>query len=340
MDVAAERSRPTLATVARIAGVSLPTASKVLNGRPDVATATRRRVESVLQQMNYVPPVRRLRDGAELIDVVFPFLDGSWSAAVLAGIEAEARRAGLAIVLSTTGLPGDHDWVSKLPARRSRGAIIPLGHLTGAERAQLDRMRIPYVVVDPVQPQGPDTPSVSVDNRAGARSAVEHLLGLGHRRIAMIGGPDSRLFCRSRLAGYRDALAAAGLPYRPDYVRDGGFDPEPSRRATLELLDLPEPPTALFLCTDHIVFGVYDALHARGLRVPEDISVAGFDDLPEARWVEPKLTTVRQPLAELAAAATRLIVRLMHGDPVAVRRIELPATLIVRASTATPRECL
>lgn len=331
MDAAAGRpSSPTLATVARVAGVSLPTASKVLNGRPDVARATRRRVEHVLRQLNYVPPVRRLRDGAELIDVVFPFLDGSWASAMLTGIEAAARQAGLAIVLSASR---GRDWVHTLPARRSRGVLIPLAGLSAAERTTLDQLRIPYVFIEPTDLSGVDVPSVRADNHAGARSATRRLLALGHRRIALLTGPESYLFCRNRFAGYRAALADAGVPFRAEYVRPGRFAVEPSRVATLELLDRPEPPTAIVVSTDLMALGVYQAVRERGLRIPDDISVIGFDDLPEARWVRPELTTVRQPVADLAEVAIDSLTRLMRGESLPANQIELPTTLVERGST-------
>ncbi|MFL6000931.1 MAG: substrate-binding domain-containing protein, partial [Streptomyces sp.] len=146
-----------------------------------------------------------------------------------------------------------------------------------------------------------------------------------------------RTMCSSaRVAGYRSALAAAGIRLRPEYVRHAGFDESAARRRTLELLDLPEPPTAVFACSDRMALGVYEALAERGLCVPDDISVVGFDDLPEARWTTPALTTVRQPLSEMAATALRLLVRMMEGDRPESTRTELSTRLVERASTAPP----
>jgi DNA-binding LacI/PurR family transcriptional regulator len=141
----------------------------------------------------------------------------------------------------------------------------------------------------------------------------------------------------ARVAGYRSALAAAGVRHRPEYVRHAGFDESAARRRMLDLLDLREPPTAVFVCSDRMALGVYEALAERGLSVPDDVSVVGFDDLPESRWIAPALTTVRQPLAEMAATALRLLVRMMEGERPESTRTELSTRLVERSSTARPR---
>jgi DNA-binding LacI/PurR family transcriptional regulator len=141
----------------------------------------------------------------------------------------------------------------------------------------------------------------------------------------------------ARVAGYRSALASAGVRHRPEYVRHAGFDEAVARRRMLDLLDLHEPPTAVFVCSDRMTLGVYAALAERGLSVPNDISVVGFDDLPESRWINPALTTVRQPLSEMAATALHLLVRMMAGDRPEGTRTELSTRLVERASTGHPR---
>jgi DNA-binding LacI/PurR family transcriptional regulator len=179
--------------------------------------------------------------------------------------------------------------------------------------------------------------SVGAANWQGGVAATEHLLALGHERIAVVGGYRRKLFSAARIAGYRSALSAAGVPYRSEYVRHGNFDEATAHRRTLQLLDLPEPPTAVFACSDRMALRVCAALAERGLRVPDDVSVVGFDDLPEARWASPPLTTVRQPLGEMAATALRLLVRMMGGARPEGTRTELSTRLVERASTAPPR---
>lgn len=192
------------------------------------------------------------------------------------------------------------------------------------------------MLIDPAHEPPAGVVSVGAANWQGGVSATEHLLGLGHERIAVIAGHRRTMADGARVAGHRSALATAGVRHRADYVRHAGPDETTARLRTHELLDLPEPPSAVFVCSDRMALGVYAALAERGLRVPDDVSVVGFGDLPEARWVTPALTTVRQPLAEMAATALRLLVRMMRGDRPEGTRTELSTRLVGRASTAPP----
>ncbi|MEU0004392.1 LacI family DNA-binding transcriptional regulator [Streptomyces sp. NPDC006314] len=333
---------PTLAVVAREAGVSVPTASKVVNGREDVAPETRRRVTEALDRLGYV---RRPRFEAAktpgLVDLVVPSLESSRSGAVLRGVEAAAYEAGLEVVVSagptrTRGGRPECDRLDKLTARGSSGVLVNLAELSASQYAWLDHHPIPYVLIDPAHEPPAGVVSVGAANRQGGVSATEHLLGLGHERIAVIAGHRRTMCSGARVAGYRSALASAGVRHRAEYVRQAGCDETTARLRMRELLDLPEPPTAVFVCSDRMALGVYAALAERELRVPDDMSVVGFDDLPEARWGAPALTTVRQPLAEMAATALRLLVRRMHGERPEGTRTELSTRLVHRASTAVP----
>ncbi|WP_217142108.1 LacI family DNA-binding transcriptional regulator [Streptomyces sp. AC627_RSS907] len=339
---------PTLAVVAREAGVSVPTASKVVNGREDVAPETRRRVVEALDRLGYVrrPRFDSLK-GPRMVDLVVHSLESSWSGAVLHGVEEAAYDAGLEVVLSV-GLnrsrsgpreerrpePG---WLDRLVTRGSSGVLFNLAELTATQYAWLEQQRIPFVMIDPAVEPPPGVVSVGAANWQGGVTATEHLLGLGHERIAVVAGRRRRPCSDARVAGYRSALASAGVRHRPEYVRHAGFDRAAARRRTRELLDLPVPPTAVFVCSDAMALGVYEALAERGVTVPDDMSVVGFDDLPEARWVTPALTTVRQPLSEMSATALRLLLRMMDGHHPESTRTELSTRLVDRASTAPPR---
>ncbi|OAH13661.1 LacI family DNA-binding transcriptional regulator [Streptomyces jeddahensis] len=334
---------PTLAVVAREAGVSVPTASKVVNGREDVAPETRRRVTEALDRLGYVRrPRLDTTKSPGMVDLVVHSLESSWSAAVLHGVAEAARDASLEVVVSadltrTWGRRPERGWLDRITARGSSGVLFNLAELPPSQHAWLEQHRIPFVMIEPVLEPPPGVVSVGAANRDGGVMATEHLLSLGHERIAVIGGYQRKLCSSARVAGYRSALAAAGVCHRPEYVRYGDFDEVVARHRMLELLDLPEPPTAVFVCSDKMALGVYEALALRGLRVPDDISVVGFDDLPEARWATPALTTVRQPFSEMAATAVRLLVRLMAGEHPESPRTELPTRLVRRASTAPPR---
>lgn len=335
---------PTLAVVAREAGVSVPTASKVVNGREDVAPETRRRVTEALDRLGYV---RRPRFDATkppaLVDLVVHSLNSSWSGAVLHGVEEAAHDAGLEVVVSAgltrqrCGRP-ERGWLDKLIARGSSGVLFNLAELTASQYAWLEQHRIPFVMIDPVLEPPAGVVSVGAANWQGGMAATDHLLALGHERIAVIAGSRRKMCSTARVAGYRSALASAGVRQRPEYVRHAGFDESVARERMRELLDLPEPPTAVFVCSDRMALGVYEALAEQGLSIPDDMSVVGFDDLPEARWASPALTTVRQPLSEMAATATRLLVRMMEGKRPEGTRTELSTRLVERASTGRPRE--
>ena len=323
--------RVTIAHVADAAGVSVPTVSKVVNGRADVAPETRARVERVLQEQGYRRRRAPARDAsAELLDVVFNELESPWAMEIVKGVEEVAREHGLGVVLSAQEGPGalGRSWVDAVAARRSAGLILVVSELTHDQVARLRARGIPFVVVDPAGEPAPDVPSVGATNWNGGLAATRHLLELGHRRIGMIGGPATMLCSRARVDGYRAALETAGLPVDPELIRWGTFHVEAGYEHGHALLSLPEPPTAIFAGSDLQAFGVYEAARELGVEIPTQLSVIGFDDLPMARWVGPPLTTIRQPLMEMAATAARLALGL--GEE---QRIELATTLVVRQST-------
>ncbi|MBO0786950.1 MAG: LacI family DNA-binding transcriptional regulator [Actinobacteria bacterium] len=334
----AARRRPTLAAVAAEAGVSLPTVSKVVNGRPDVAPDTRARVERLLGELNYQRPGPRRGRRAGLIDLVFNGLDSPWAVEILRGVEdwCAAHSMGAAVSSVRHGSARPASWTSALASHDTDGVILVTSELTEPQLQQLREDGIPLVVVDPANMPDPDLPSVGATNWAGGLAATDHLVALGHQRIAAITGPAGYLCSRARVDGYRSALERAGLTYRPVLVRNGDFQHEGGFVQGGQLLGLPEPPTAIFAGSDQQALGVYEAARQRGLRIPQDLSVVGFDDLPAARWVSPPLTTVRQPLAEMGRAAAAMLCELIDGVPLRSRRVELSTELIIRESTARP----
>jgi LacI family transcriptional regulator len=328
--------RTTLAAIAAEAGVSLPTVSKVVNGRPDVAPATRAKVERLLDEWHYSRsgPRRQRRSG--LVDLVFNGLDSPWAVEIIRGVEewGTAHQAGVAVSAVRHGNARPASWTSALASHDTDGVILVTSELTRAQLEQLRSGGIPLVVVDPVNPPDPELPSVGATNWAGGLAATEHLIGLGHRRIGAIAGPADYLCSRARIDGYRSALDKAGIRFDPALVRHGDFQHEGGFLRSGELLGMPDPPTAIFAGSDQQAFGVYEAARQRGLRVPQDLSVVGFDDLPVARWVSPPLTTVRQPLAEMGLAAAQILGDLIEGVPPRSRRVELSTELVIRESTA------
>ena len=194
---------------------------------------------------------------------------------------------------------------------------------------------MPLVVIDPLNMPHARFTSVGSTNFAGGMAATQHLLSLGHRRIAYIGGPASATCNQARMHGYRAAMEADGAPVPPGYVTTGRFfDYENGVAMGSELIDLPERPTAMFAFSDELALGAIEAARVRGLRIPEDLSVVGFDDTQLARMASPPLTTVRQPLREIGGVALRTALRLAAGEKIESHHVELATTLVVRGSTA------
>ena len=325
---AAPRRRATLAAVAAEAGVSLPTVSKVVNGRPDVAADTRARVEQLLSEFDYHRPgarrVARRGRRSGLIDLIFNGLDSPWAVEILRGVEewCAERATGAVVSAVRHGSARPASWTSALASHDTEGVILVTSELTAPQLKQLRGEGIPLVVVDPVNLPDADLPSVGTTNWAGGLAATDHLIQLGHERIGAIAGPPDYLCNRAR------------LPFREEYVRHGDFQHEGGFIRGRELLSLPERPTAVFAGNDQQALGVYEAARQLGLRVPQDLSIVGFDDLPVARWVSPPLTTVRQPLAEMGRTAAAMLGDLIEDRSLTTRRVELSTELVVRESTA------
>lgn len=329
--------RNTIAEIAARAGVSIPTVSRVLNNRPDVAPETRRRVERVIEESGFIRSrVKNAlrKESSGIVDMLVPDLTNLYSVEIVRGVEEVLERTELRLALSVT-----HDssqleqrWLAKVLDGATDGAILVLARGQSNDLDTLRRHNIPFVVVDHRGELGPDVPSVGATNWLGGRMATEHLLSLGHHRIAVIGGAAELRCSRDRIAGYRAALEDAGVPVDPDLIRPGAFIQQTGYEQTCALLDLPEPPTAIFAGSDTQAMGVYSALRARGLSVPESMSVIGFDDVPISSIVTPALTTVRQPLFEMGRVATTMLLRLISEEPLDSMRVELTTTLVVRDS--------
>jgi LacI family transcriptional regulator len=334
----ARRGRaPTIADIAEQAGVSVPTVSKVINGRSDVAPETRRRVEAAIRDRGYKRTARSTRH-APLLEVIFHELESEWALEIVRGVERVAGRRHLAVVLSEMQgrrSPG-RSWIEGVLARRPLGVIAVFSDLSDTMRAQLRARDIPFVVVDPTGEPLHDTPSVGATNWNGGLTATRHLLGLGHRRIAVIGGPQDILCSRARMDGFRAAMDAAGAAVDTELLSHGPFHVDEGVGRARRLLRLADRPTAIIAGNDLQALGVYQAAREARLHIPEDLSVVGFDDLPITRWVSPPLTTIRQPLVEMAESAAELVLAMAAGHKPAQTRLELTTELIVRESTAPP----
>ncbi|MEU4095778.1 LacI family DNA-binding transcriptional regulator [Streptomyces sp. NPDC026673] len=334
--------RITLADVASKAGVSLSTVSKVLNGRPDVAAPTRSKVERLLEANGYQRPAPTQPE-ARLIEIVFHELESVWAMELIRGVENIAKSRNMSVVLTESGTrhaPGP-EWIEGVLRRRPLGVVLVFSSLPDDIKRKLRSRAINFVIIDPAGDPEPDVPSVGSANWAGGVAATRHLIDLGHRRIGIITGPDDMLCSLARLDGFRSAMGMAGLSVDNDLIRYGDFHVQGGHDGALSLLDEPDPPTAIFAGSDLQALGVLEAARVKGLQVPRDLSVVGYDDIPLAQWASPSLTTVNQPLVEMAEEAARMLLRLSQPDETGEKsntRMELGVRLVVRKSTAPPRE--
>ncbi|MEO3801765.1 substrate-binding domain-containing protein [Nonomuraea sp. B1E8] len=328
--------RATLATVAASAGVSVATVSKVLNGRSDVAPATRSLVEALLRQHDYVAPSPRRGEaaGAGSVELQFDADLNAYSTEIIQGAVAAAAEAGVGVVVSIRRADRTAAWARGLVAAGRRGLIAVTSELTAGQLAALAKARLPLVLIDPLNLPRARVTSIGSTNFAGGLAATQHLLSLGHRRIAYVGGPAAAACNQARLHGYRAAMEAEGTPVLPGYVQTGHFRYHDGVTGGAAVLDLPRAPTAIFAASDETALGIMEAARARGLRIPEDLSIVGFDDTQIAQMASPPLTTVRQPLREMGGVALRTALRLAAGEKIDSHHVELATGLVVRGSTA------
>jgi LacI family transcriptional regulator, xylobiose transport system transcriptional regulator len=331
----ADPKRVTLATIAAETGVSVTTISKVLNGRGDVAAPTRARVEAQLQRRGYA---RRGTSRSDFIEVVLHRLDPNWSLEVIEGVREVAAEADLTISLSVNGdrhAPAA-EWLTDVLRRRPAAVVLVFAGLPPAGRRKLRARGIPFVILDPSGDPAPGVPAIGSANWHGGVLATRHLIDLGHRAIAAIAGPRDVMAAQARLDGFRSAMRSADLAVPAGRVRHGDFRERTGERQGEALLGVDEPPTAIVAGSDLQALGVIRAANRRGLEVPRDLSVVGYDDIPLAELTSPPLTTIRQPVRAMAEEATRLVLKLRDGVPVDSTRLDLATSLVVRGSTTAP----
>jgi LacI family transcriptional regulator len=331
--------RVTLTTVAEAAGVSVPTVSKVVNGRSDVAPETRTRIQQLLVEHGYAGRTAVGPTATTTLAMAFDAMRTPNNLEMIRGATEAAAAANADVVVEI--VPEDHRgtaWAERAAAVGHRGLVLVTTRVSRELHTAFVRVGVPVVLIDPVDIPHLDVPSVGATNFNGGIEAADHLLALGHRRVGFIQGPPDALVSVARLHGYHATLSRAGIASDPALLHCGPFTFETGLRAGHELLSLPERPTAVFASNDLQALGVIEAARSRSLRVPEDLSVVGFDDMAPARWSAPPLTTVRQPFAEMGRVAVRNLLSLVDGDALAAPRVELATHLVVRGSTAPPWE--
>ena len=338
------RSRVTLDDVAAHAGVSKGTASKTLNGRSDVAEATRQRVLAAVAELGYRPTTEpSAPTRTRTVVAVADSLESHYISHVLQGVVAAAAAVRTDVLVrlaperSVRNEPATaRAWVDEQVASGAVGAVgITLGEPSALLTA-CEQVGLPFVIIDPVDVPADDVVRVGATNWAGARTATGHLIGLGHRHIAWVGGPDSSEASADRFHGYAAALETAGIGVNRSLLRHGPFAVETGLVHGRDLLGLPEPPTAVVCGDDEIAVGVLLAARELGVPVPHGVSVVGFDDTPQARWTSPPLTTVHQPLEGMGQMAVQTVLAMADGVQPPSRQVQLMTTLVDRGSTAPP----
>jgi LacI family transcriptional regulator len=332
----------TIVDVAREAGVSYATVSRVVNNKNSILPEKRARVLAAMQRLGYVPNMhaRKLAGGrSHVVGVVLHEMWSSYGTEILRGVDEELAASNYDLMLYTSRQRPRNEsaHVAALTQGLADGLLLLLPRGLETYLKRLRQQHFPFVLIDHegVENGGP---AVGATNFQGAYDATRYLLQLGHQRIGFITGDLTVLAARDRLAGYRSALGDHGIACEPELIQEGDFFHPRAHARAQRLLSLDQRPTAIFASNDVSAFGVVDAAREMGLSIPDDLSLVGFDDIPQSRYMHPALTTVRQPLEDMGRVAARMLLATIGYPQRAPERVELTTELVVRASCAVPKE--
>ncbi len=330
----------TLSDVAAEAGVSPTAVSRYLNNRIDLPQATRDRIDAAIAKLDYRPNLlaRRLSTGkSEAIAFVTPDIANPFFAELAAAVERQAHASGYSVYITSTGGNADAEVnaIRRMADSQVDGLIMNTNRVDDGSLATLLAGRENVVLLDE-DIAGVSVPRIFVDNAEGAYLATRHLIEMGHKDIALIGGPHLLMSVNERLAGFTRAMDEAGLPVRPGWVLLGDYTRDYGVAAASVLLDAVDMPTAILACSDYIAIGVIQVVRAHGFSIPGDISLVGFDDMAFAELVDPPLTTIRQPVAAMGELAVKHLLALLDGQ-VPPAETRLPVELVKRQSVAPPK---
>ncbi len=327
----------TIREVAEKAGVSFTTVSHVINHTRFVSEETRQRVLDAMKQLNYRPNAlaRSLRRGqTHTLGLILPDSSNPFFAEIAHNVESAAFKLGYSVILCNTERDPQREqlYVEVLSEKQVDGVMFIAAADQIASLQLLISLDLPVVVVDRQLPDL-ELDSVLTDNRQGGRLATQHLIELGHRRIACISGPSNLTPSGERLTGFREAMAEAGLEVDEALILRGDYHPESGRLCTSQLLRSPEPPTAIFACNDLMAYGALRAVAEAGCQAPRDVSIVGFDNIELSGYTSPPLTTIAQPKEEIGRLATLLLAERMANKALAPRKILLPTEIMIRGSS-------
>ncbi|MFD0692980.1 LacI family DNA-binding transcriptional regulator [Paenibacillus sp. GCM10027628] len=329
----------TIYDIAEKAGVSAMTVSRVINNTGRISEATRKRVRKVMEELHYIPNsmARSLvLQKTNILSLLITDITNPFYTTIARGAEDAAKRSGFRLLFgnSDENYAKEKDYVDMILSTRVDGVLFaPTGDDSLEHLLQLQKHNIPFVVLDREVP-GIEADVVLGDSKEGARKLVEHLIGLGHRRIALINGSQDVSTARLRHLGYREAHTLNGLPIDDSLIIHVNYRDFHDESALDALLKQPEPPTAIFAANNMLAVGVIQALRKRGLQVPQDLSVACFDDFVHAEAINPFLTVAAQPAYQFGSLGMQLLIERIEGETVQVnRKLILPCELQIRAST-------
>lgn len=334
------RSKPnrksiTIHDVAKAAGVSVSTVSRVLNDKDDVAFETYEKVQRIINEMNFASSLaaRGMRSHhTKVIGMVISEVDSPYSFEVLRGVNRVIADTDYDLLIYTSGSATKF----RSANQESRNVMLLNGGITDGvivvtPSTGAFNPRTPLVIIDPYREE-PETHTLYGTNYQGARDVVAYLVGLGHRRIAHIAGIMALISAVQRLNGYKDGLAASGITVDEDLIQVGDYTTVTAKECALRLLALPQPPTAIFAANDMSAMGVYQAAEQMGVRIPQDLSVVGFDNVRDAQFMEPSLTTIDQQIFNMGMRATRIMVNLLKGENPEKKQHVFPTQLVERNS--------
>ncbi len=334
--------RVTITDVAKRAGVSNTTVSRVSNNKPDVDQNTRARILQIIQEMGYVrnPAATGLIAGkTNLIGFLVPSLHRPWTIEIIRGAAEGIEGTPYELVLYTTTFAerSQELFGRALSNGLTDGLLVMLPPDGKQYLSSLFDRGLPIVLIDD-RVSFPKLPTVMASSKEGAYQTTRHLIALGHQEIGVIAGPMEFACCRDRLEGYKLALTEAGIAFSPRLVAQGDFLEASGFAAMKAWLDSADvPPSAVFASNDEMAFGAMKAISSKGLKIPDDVSIVGFDDIPFAAWTNPPLTTVRQPLHDIGRKAVEMLIRQIEGESLSATSVELMTELVVRASTCERR---
>ena len=333
---------PTIVDVARESGVSYSTVSRVLNGYEFVKPTTREKVLQAAEKLGYVPnqQARSLAGGrSNLIGILVPGLDNGYISEIIRGIDEELTKSGHNLILYTTHrhVGRETNYVATIMNGAADGLLLVVPLISTTYLDALRQQNFPYVLIDQADTAGKSS-FVNAANWQGAYDATQYLLKLGHQRIGFITGLEGLISATDRLRGYQAALADYGLRLPSELIAHGDFQESGGYAAAQKLLALPQPPTAIFAANDLSAFGAIEAIRQQGLRIPEDISIMGFDDIPQASLVHPKLTTMHQPLGEMGQAGVKMLLAHIQNSEREPYQVTLGTQIVVRDSCQAPRQ--